>query len=105
MADQKKKVEKTEEFNEIYQIDVILTQKKIQNGVIAKLMNTDAETISRWRRNKVQPTRENLFKLSKLLNVNLQELHIKTRFTDEISEAEIAQAEYDKNKKEAKGNR
>lgn len=88
-----------EVFNAIYRIDVVLTEKKIRNKVIAKLMGTDEETISRWRNNKAQPTRDNLYKLAKLLKVNLQELHIKTEWPEGPSEAEVAQAEYNKSKK------
>jgi len=92
-------IDEQEVFNAIYRIDVVLTEKKIRNKVIAKLMETDEETISRWRNNKVQPTRENLYKLAKLLKVNLQELHIKTEWSPGPSDAEIAQAEYKKSKK------
>lgn len=98
MAKQKN-IDEQEAFNAIYRIDVVLTEKKIKNHIIAKLMDTDRETISRWRNNKTQPTRENLYKLAKLLRVNLQELHIKTDWSEGPSEAEIAQAEYDKKQK------
>lgn len=55
-------------------IKVILAEKELTNKWLAKQLGKDQSTISKWCTNDSQPDLENLIKISKLLDVSLDEL-------------------------------
>ncbi|MFC6861276.1 helix-turn-helix domain-containing protein [Zunongwangia atlantica] len=55
-------------------LDVIFTDRKITNRVIAKYLNKSEETVSRWRNNKRQPSIFDLLKIAELLREDIRNL-------------------------------
>lgn len=88
------------EKKKIYRIAVVLKEKGINNNVLAKLMEVEPETVSRWCKNLIQPSPENLYKIAELTKTNLQKLLIETTSWPEgISIAELEQAKYENEQK------
>ena len=55
-------------------IRVILAEKDLSNKWLAEQMGRDQATISKWVTNTAQPNLEMMIKLSKVLNVDMDEL-------------------------------
>ncbi len=53
---------------------VILAEKNLSNKWLAERLGRDQATISKWVTNNTQPNLEMLLKLSKVLEVELEEL-------------------------------
>jgi plasmid maintenance system antidote protein VapI len=53
---------------------VILAEKDLSNKWLAEQMGRDQATISKWVTNTAQPNLEMMIKLSKVLNVDMDEL-------------------------------
>ena len=84
----------------IYRIGAVLKDKGIDNKVLASILGVKAETVSRWCNNEIQPKPENLYRIAEVTKSDIRELLVSTRSWPEgASAAEIAQQEYDKNKK------
>jgi len=87
----------------IYRIAAVLKDKGIDNKVLAELMGVNAETVSRWCNNEIQPKPDNLYKIAELTKSNIQELLIPTtKWPEGPSKAEEAQRAYDQNKRDGK---
>ncbi len=59
---------------DINRIKVVLADKKRTNKWLAQQLGKDPATISKWCTNSCQPSLETLMKISKLLDVDLNEL-------------------------------
>jgi len=70
----------------INRLDIVFTEKKIQNRVIAKFIGKSESTISLWRNNKRQPSLEELIEIAKLLRVSIYDLIEPTNWENEKSE-------------------
>lgn len=70
----------------INRLDIVFTEKKIQNRVIAKFIGKSESTISLWRNNKRQPSLEELIEISKLLRVSIYDLIEPTNWKNEKSD-------------------
>ncbi|MDH0660462.1 MULTISPECIES: helix-turn-helix transcriptional regulator [unclassified Empedobacter] len=70
----------------INRLDIVFTEKKIQNRVIAKFIGKSESTISLWRNNKRQPSLEELIEIAKLLRVSIYDLIEPTNWDNEKSE-------------------
>lgn len=55
-------------------IRVILAEKDLSNKWLAEQMGRDQATISKWVTNTAQPNLEMMIKLSKVLNVDMDDL-------------------------------
>lgn len=55
-------------------IRVILAEKDLSNKWLAEQMGRDQATISKWVTNTTQPNLEMMIKLSKVLNVDMDDL-------------------------------
>jgi len=55
-------------------IKVVLAEKKISNKTLAEKLKKREETISRWCSNKQQPSIEELYNISVILDVDIKEL-------------------------------
>jgi len=67
----------------INRLDIVFTEKKIQNRVIAKFIGKSESTISLWRNNKRQPSLEELIEIAKLLRVSIYDLIEPTNWDNE----------------------
>ena len=63
----------------INRIKVVLAEKRKTNKWLAEAIGKDRTTVSRWCNNHVQPSLEMLDKIAKLLDVNIQELLIRSK--------------------------
>lgn len=70
----------------INRLDIVFTEKKIQNRVIAKFIGKSESTISLWRNNKRQPSLEELIEIAKLLRVSIYDLIEPTNWKNEKSD-------------------
>lgn len=70
----------------INRLDIVFTENKIQNRVIAKFIGKSESTISLWRNNKRQPSLEELIKIAKLLRVSIYDLIEPTNWENEKSD-------------------
>ena len=59
---------------EINRIKVVLVDKKRTNKWLAKQLDKDPATVSKWCTNSAQPSLEMLIKIAKLLEVEVNEL-------------------------------
>jgi len=90
----------------VYRIGAVLSEKGIDQQVLADLMKVQKATVSRWVNNQVQPKPENLLRIAELTKTNLRDLHVSTdSWPVGPSEAEIAQAAYDKKKADLKSSK
>ena len=63
-------------------LDVIFTDRKITNRVIAKYLSKSEETVSRWRNNKRQPSVFDLLKIAELLREDIRNLLNKSDWSE-----------------------
>ena len=70
----------------INRLDIVFTEKKIQNRVIAKFIGKSESTISLWRNNKRQPSLEEFILIAKLLRVSIYDLIEPTNWDKEKSD-------------------
>ena len=68
---------------DINRIKVVLAEKKRTNKWLAEQLGKDPATVSKWCTNACQPPMETYIKISKLLDVELNEL-VNRRFCDTI---------------------
>lgn len=59
---------------DINRIKVVLVEKKKTNKWLCEQLNVNPSTVSKWCTNSSQPDLETLIKISKLLNVGMEEL-------------------------------
>lgn len=69
---------KKERKEPIFRIGVILAEKEITNGQFAAAMGVNEGTVSEWINHKVYPHPSKFKKIASVLNVNMQEILIKT---------------------------
>lgn len=55
-------------------IRVVLAYKNLTNRWLAEQMNVSEMTVSRWTTNKIQPSMSQFVEISKLLNLDINEL-------------------------------
>lgn len=55
-------------------LKVVLAEKDLSNNWLAKQLGKDKTTISKWCTNKCQPDLDNLIKISRILNVDVNDL-------------------------------
>lgn len=67
-------------------LNKVFTDKKIKNRVLAKYFNKSESTVSLWRNNKRQPSLEEFYEIAKLLRIDIRDLFIETKWTNEKSE-------------------
>ncbi|UFK97752.1 helix-turn-helix transcriptional regulator [Kaistella faecalis] len=67
-------------------LNKVFTDKKIKNRVLAKYFNKSESTISLWRNNKRQPSLEEFYEIAKLLRMDIRDLFLQTKWTNEKSE-------------------
>ncbi|RZK46126.1 MAG: XRE family transcriptional regulator [Pedobacter sp.] len=61
-------------MGELNRLKIVLAGKKISNKSIAERLNRRVETVSRWCRNKQQPSLEELNNIAELLRVDIRDL-------------------------------
>ena len=59
---------------ELNRLKVVLAEKKRTNKWLSEQLGKDKTTISKWCTNTCQPDLENLMKMAKLLEVDVNEL-------------------------------
>lgn len=59
---------------DINRLKVVLAEKKRTNKWLCEQLNVNPSTVSKWCTNSSQPDLETLIKISKLLNVEMEEL-------------------------------
>lgn len=64
---------------EINRIKIVLVETRKKSKWLAKQLGKDVSTISQWTNNKRQPSLENLFNISKILDVDIRDLLISTK--------------------------
>jgi len=69
---------KKQKKEQIFRIGVILAEKEIKKGDFAKAMGVNEGTVSEWINHKVYPHPSRYRKIAEVLNVNMQEILIKT---------------------------
>lgn len=74
----------------------VFDEKGVKNRALAEILNKSESTISLWRNNKRQPSLDDLFKISKLLRINIHELIENITWENEKSQT---YDQYVKNKK------
>lgn len=62
------------ESKELNRLKVVLVEQKKTSKWLAEQLGKDPGTISKWCTNSAQPNLEQLFKISKLLNVSVLEI-------------------------------
>ncbi|MBU1372254.1 MAG: helix-turn-helix transcriptional regulator [Bacteroidetes bacterium] len=61
-------------MGDINRIKVILAEKKISNKALAEHLEKREETVSRWCKNRQQPSLEDLNKIAEYLRVDIRDL-------------------------------
>lgn len=69
---------------DINRLKVVLAEKKRTNKWLAEQVGKDPATVSKWCTNSSQPDIETLARISRLLNVGLEELFNK-QFIESVS--------------------
>lgn len=59
---------------DINRLKIVLVEKKKTNKWLCEQLNVNPSTVSKWCTNSSQPDLETLIKISKLLNVEMEEL-------------------------------
>lgn len=59
---------------DLNRIKVVLAEKKRTNKWLSEQLGKDPATVSKWCTNSAQPTLENLIEISKVLEVDINEL-------------------------------
>jgi|GEM_PF-2167338 len=85
---------KKEKKEPLFRIGAILSENNVNNIVFAKLMKVNLGTVSEWINHKVYPEPYRLPLMSKVLNVNIQDLLIPTKIKEGKSLAEIETEKY-----------
>ena len=62
---------------EINRIKIVLVETRKKSKWLAEQLGKDTSTISQWSNNKRQPSLENLFNISKILDVDIRDLFYK----------------------------
>lgn len=75
------------------QLGVILKREEVSQIVLSILMAVTEETVSKWVKNKQQPTSADMYRIAQLLKVNFQELYVETRWEEGLSVARALQIE------------
>jgi len=60
-------------------IKVVLAEKGKTNKWLAAQLNKNVTTVSRWCTNDMQPTMNSLFKIAKVLDVDVRDLLVSTK--------------------------
>lgn len=68
---------------DINRLKVVLVEKKKTNKWLCEQLNVNPSTVSKWCTNSSQPDLETLIKISKLLNVEMEEL-LNKRYVESI---------------------
>ena len=63
----------------INRIKAVLADSGKTSKWLAETLEKDPATVSRWCNNHIQPSLETLYRISKLLDVNIQELLVKNK--------------------------
>lgn len=58
----------------------VFDEHHVKNRILAKYFNKSESTISLWRNNKRQPSLQELYEISKLLQINIHELIEETKW-------------------------
>lgn len=61
-------------------IKAVLAEKGQTNNWLAEQLGKNITTVSRWCTNDMQPTMETLFLIAKVMDVDVRELLISTKF-------------------------
>ena len=61
-------------MEDINRLKVVLAEKKKTNKWLCEQLNVNPSTVSKWCTNSSQPDIETLIKISKLLNVEMEDL-------------------------------
>lgn len=69
---------KKEKKEQIFRIGAILAEKGMTNGDFAEAMGVNDGTVSEWINHKVYPNPSKYKKIATVLNVNMQEILVKT---------------------------
>lgn len=70
-------------MEDVNRIKIVLVEKKRTNKWLSEQLGMNPSTISKWCTNTSQPDIETLIKISKLLNVELQEL-LNKKYIDSV---------------------
>ena len=68
-----------EKEKDINRIKVVLVEKKRTNKWLAKQLEKDPATVSKWCTNTSQPSLETLLRISQILEVDIRELLISSK--------------------------
>ena len=68
-----------EKEKDINRIKVVLVEKKRTNKWLAKRLEKDPATVSKWCTNTSQPSLETLLRISQILEVDIRELLISSK--------------------------
>ena len=71
--------ENMEKEKDINRIKVVLVEKKRTNKWLAKQLEKDPATVSKWCTNTSQPSLETLLRISQILEVDIRELLISSK--------------------------
>jgi transcriptional regulator with XRE-family HTH domain len=69
---------------DINRLKVVLAEKKRTNKWLCEQLNVNPSTVSKWCTNSSQPDLETLIKISKLLDVGMEEL-LNKQYVESIS--------------------
>lgn len=69
---------------DINRLKVVLVEKKKTNKWLCEQLNVNPSTVSKWCTNSSQPDLETLIKISKLLDVGMEEL-LNKQYVESIS--------------------
>ncbi len=61
-------------------IKAVLAEKRRTNEWLAEELGMSTNTVSKWCTNNMQPTVERLFSIAKVLDVDVRELLVSTKF-------------------------
>lgn len=64
---------------QINRIKIVLVETRRKSKWLAEQLGKDVSTISQWTNNKRQPSLENLFNISKILDVDIRDLLMSTK--------------------------
>lgn len=68
---------------DINRLKVVLAEKKRTNKWLCEQLNVNPSTVSKWCTNSSQPDIETLIKISKLLNVEMEDL-LNKRYVESV---------------------
>lgn len=73
-----------EKEKDINRIKVVLVEKKRTNKWLAKQLEKDPATVSKWCTNTSQPSLETLLRISQILEVDIRELLISSKTIERL---------------------